>query len=446
MTERIFLIHGWSVSETTTYQALHLRLQAAGYDLHEIFLGRYVSLDDHVEVRDIAKAMHEELKRQLGPGGWKQPFHMITHSTGALVVKHWVHAHYRGRFLDKKPLRNLIFLAGPHFGSRLAHHGRSMLAHAAYFGDTGNQVLTALELGSEFSWDNNGAWLERETWKAKGIRPYALIGDRVEGGGLKAKVFPAGFEKGSDMVVRVPAGNPNFRRYELNGATGKTRKVGEVADVPFAALEAYVHSGARNGIMNSIKRASTPARHQALRLILRCLAVKSASDYAQARAVLDRAHAATRKKRSPYAQLDFRFRDETGGPIDDYSFVLGVFVNGRERASKSIANTHKNTRAPNHFTAFVKYDEINPKRTYFIDLSARSSTELFDYKPDHYRLKLSGAELKGFISPDQTTQLDVIMARDPRRNLFVFHRADSSGLHLRWNRGGEISDTDLPIE
>ena len=202
MTERVFLIHGWSVSETTTYQALHKKLAENGFDLQEIHLGRYVSLDNDVEIRDIARALHSALERVLGRD-WTTPFHIITHSTGALVSKQWIVRHYTGRFAAKKPLRNIVFLAGPHFGSRLAHHGRSMLAQVAHLGDTGKKVLNALELGSEFSWQINEAWLDSANWKAKGIRPYNLIGDRVVKQFFQSRIFPAAFEPGSDMVVRV---------------------------------------------------------------------------------------------------------------------------------------------------------------------------------------------------------------------------------------------------
>lgn len=299
MSEKVFLVHGWSVKETTTYQALHLKLRDAGYQLHEIFLGRYVSLDNEVEIKDIAKAMHNALVEQLGKPPWPGPFHIITHSTGALIVKHWTVHHYTGKAVTGKPLKNIVFLAGPHFGSRLAHHGRTFLARIAFWGDTGKKVLTALELGSKFSWDNNEEWLDRTHWAAKGVRPFCLIGDRVRKDFFKSKIFPAGFEEGSDMVVRVAAGNLNFRRYELDGPTDKARLTGEITDVPFAALSRYVHSGESLGIMNNIKKAADPQqdKYLNLKLILLCLRVKTKADYAQARIDL----AAVTKKHAKHA-------------------------------------------------------------------------------------------------------------------------------------------------
>ena len=147
---------------------------------------------------------------------WTDNFHIITHSTGALVVKQWIVHHYRDKFAQSKPLKNIVFLAGPHFGSRLAHHGKSMLAQIKYLGDTGEQVLTALELGSEHSWEINEAFLNRSNWKDKGINLYCIIGDRVKKEFFASKIFPGAFEEGSDMVVRVPAGNLNFKRFIIS--------------------------------------------------------------------------------------------------------------------------------------------------------------------------------------------------------------------------------------
>ena len=176
--QRVFLIHGWSVTETTTYQALHLKLAKQGFDLRNICLGRYVSLDDDVCIRDIARALHyallDELKEESGN------FHIITHSTGALVARYWIANHYDDKFASKHALKNLLMLAGPHHGSRLAHHGRTMLAYIKYGSDTGRKLLEALELGSEFNWQLTADWLNGTLWRKRGIRPYCLIGDRQD--------------------------------------------------------------------------------------------------------------------------------------------------------------------------------------------------------------------------------------------------------------------------
>ncbi len=447
MPTKVFLVHGWSANETTTYQALHIVLASHGYEVHEVYLGRYVSLDNEVEIRDIARAMHDELRRPhcLGEGPWETPFHIITHSTGALVVKHWIVHHYVGTHAEKKPLGSVVFLAGPHFGSRLAHHGRSMLAHARYRGDTGKRILEGLELGSAFSWQSNGEWLDPAHWQAKGTRPYCLIGDRVQRHLFGSRIFPAGFEKGSDMVVRVPAGNLNFARYAIDLSTGQSKKLGAIDGVPFGALAEYTHSGPNTGVMNSITTRATPEGHEALRLILRCLAVRrTAAEYDEVREELAAVTRQTRKTRQAFAQLDFRFRDVDGAPVEDYSFVLGAFVNNKRRPSQTIAHTHKNKVDGSYFTVFLNLKEFEPKLTYYMELTADTDTELVEYATPHEVPRFAGHELSGVVREDETTQIEVTLDRRPRRELFVFHHGNDPDLHIRWDRLGQPVKTKLP--
>ena len=210
------------------------------------------------------------------------------------VLKEWMARWYVGSCCQHKALQNLVFLAGPHFGSRLAHHGRSMLAYVRFGGETGVRLLTSLELGSEFSWESNAKWLDPVNWKDKGVRPYCLIGDRVRRDPFKAKIFPAHFERGSDMVVRVPSGNLNFRRFKVDDSE-ELKAVADINGVPFAALADYVHSGSEDGILTSIKRRVDPATHLSLRLILRCLGVTDVAQYEQARKELALHTAETRQ-------------------------------------------------------------------------------------------------------------------------------------------------------
>ena len=69
MGETVFLVHGWSVQETTTYQALHLQLANHGYPLQEIFLGRYVTLEGRGEIKSPAPctALSKKPSAATGP-------------------------------------------------------------------------------------------------------------------------------------------------------------------------------------------------------------------------------------------------------------------------------------------------------------------------------------------------------------------------------------------
>ncbi len=446
MEKRVFLIHGWSVNESTTYQALHLQLAKHGFTLQDIFLGRYVSLQDNIEIRDISKALHRALDEVLD-NDWSRPFHIVTHSTGALIVRHWIVQHYNGEYCRSKPLHNLVFLAAPHFGSRLAHHGHSMLAYARYLGDTGSKILKALELGSRDTWKLAEQWGDVSHWHEKGIRPFNLIGDRVKRDYFKKKIFPAAYEQGSDMVVRVAAGNLNYRHYVILAKEKKVEKVGEIASVPFGSLAEFTHSGQENGIMNSIKKRTSWEKHTALRLILQCLEVESESDYSSMQQILAKQTQKTREKKPGYAQIIFRFRDEQGEPVNDYVFSLGYYTNsGEERASKAVEHLHKNSGAPSFLTVFIKVDAIEKDRSFFLRFDSKTGTDLLSYFPDPLEISFSSETIQDIVRPDQTTLIDVILARNANKNLFVFHDGKDEDLHVRWDRHGHVIDTKIEIK
>lgn len=435
--QKVFLIHGWSVKDTTTYQSLHIKLAEHGFDLHNIYLGRYVSLDDNIQIRDISKALHNALKLELG-NIWNDKFHIVTHSAGSLIVKHWIVHHYKNNFSKNKSLQNLVFLAAPHFGSRLAHHGRSMLTHMKYAGDTGTEILKSLELGSEFSWNSTNEWFNKSNWQAKGIRPFNLIGDKIEKDFFAEKIFHAGFEKGSDMVVRVAAANMNCKRFEVRTNRKKFKQLNAITGIPFGVLADYVHSGEKCGIMNSIKKSST-LNDLNLKLIVDCLKVSTANDYKKIRKSLTEVTARTREKKQAFAQLDFRFTDQDGKPINDYVIKLGVIKNGKDIPSRSVVHAHRNLIEPNHFTMFINVKFLKPKLEYFIELFATSSTTLYQYDPSLFRINIPPHKITELICEDQTTQIDMVLKREPDKKLFVFHKGDDKELPIKWNRKGRTT-------
>ncbi len=152
-----------------------------------------------------------------------------------------------------------------------------------------------------------------------------------------------------------------------------------------------------------------------------------------------------RKERQGFAQLDFRFRDEQGGPVNDYVITLGAIVNGVARPSKTVAHTHKNKITPNHFMVFINLKELEPHLVYFIKLIADSNSDLFSFQPKVLNIPAPANSITDIITVDQTTQIDVILSRDPGKNLFIFHKGDDDALHVKWNRDGVITDTNMKV-
>src|SRR6476659_641312 len=110
----VVLVHGYSAESPTAdptsigniYGTRPQRLRGS-YDVIEVNLSRYVSLNDSVSVADIARGLNRALLEQhqtLLENG----FNVVIHSTGALVIRTWIKL-----FSPKpSPIHNLVYLAG----------------------------------------------------------------------------------------------------------------------------------------------------------------------------------------------------------------------------------------------------------------------------------------------------------------------------------------------
>ena len=86
-------VHGWSVTSKDTYgelpEAVSAAATAAGVPvtLKNIYLGRYISFHDEVQMDDLADAMEHAVQTDLKG---VETFSCITHSTGGPLVRRWV--------------------------------------------------------------------------------------------------------------------------------------------------------------------------------------------------------------------------------------------------------------------------------------------------------------------------------------------------------------------
>ncbi|MCH7825671.1 MAG: fibro-slime domain-containing protein, partial [Acidobacteria bacterium] len=202
----VVFVHGWSVSNIETYGGLPERLQAAAVDegidiqVEEIYLGRYISFRDQVQVPDISRAFRTAVADQLSAllAGGKR-FVCITHSTGGPVIRDWWHRYYDSVPRSGKcPMSHLVMLAPANFGSALAQLGKGRVGRLkAWSGsvETGQGVLDWLELGSAPSWDLNKSWIvsDGSQISAAGVFPFVLIGQSIDlnsGAGMHIDTSP----------------------------------------------------------------------------------------------------------------------------------------------------------------------------------------------------------------------------------------------------------------
>lgn len=156
------IIHGWSDC-SNSFIAMKERLQEHGVGtVDTILYADYESREDNITFNDVVDGLNEQLieKGLIHPkGAKKDTLNIIVHSTGGLVVRHWIWRYYSHR-IDECPVKRIVMLAPANFGSPLAHRGKSFLGRLVKgrwkigdFLEVGRQLLNGLELASPYQWE-----------------------------------------------------------------------------------------------------------------------------------------------------------------------------------------------------------------------------------------------------------------------------------------------------
>jgi len=241
----VVLIHGYSAESPSAdptsianiYGTLPQRLRGS-YDVIEVDLSRYVSLNDSVSVADIARGLNRALLEQH-PGLLESGFHVVIHSTGALVIRKWI-----ADFSPKpSPVRNLVYLAGANLGSGWATIGQGQIARWGRFvfergAQRGVKFLQSLEFGSSSTIDLHLSFMRQDSRMAEAykVQEYIIVGTQADPSWFE---FPIRYahEDGSDGVVRVSASNLNFNYLEIGPKK-------DAAVLPWPAIQTAVQAAA----------------------------------------------------------------------------------------------------------------------------------------------------------------------------------------------------------
>jgi pimeloyl-ACP methyl ester carboxylesterase len=427
----IVLIHGYSSESPTPdptsianiYGDLPRRLRES-YDVVEVDLSRYVSLNDSVSIADIARALNRALTEQHADL-LQSGFHVVIHSTGALVIRTWI----RLFSLRPSPVRNLVYLAGANLGSGWASIGQGQVARWGRFvfergAQRGVKVLQSLELGSSPTIDLHLSFTEPESRMLEDykVQEFIIIGTQADPGWF---AFPIRYahEDGSDGVVRVAAANLNFNHFviEPNETAASLPWTAIRTAVQAAAVKAEfpqyyavktqscagkdrpfvpcgipyrcAHSGDQMGIVSG-----TVTREQVERMLKLALETPERTMTAYQRAVtaFDRETAATfeaaktmqkpgffnfladpRNQYDPHAQIIFRLRDQDGLPIpiasSDIFFVSEQGAKGTVPIQSIIEHTSVSGIAPNVITFYVRTQKFDRRAKGWVDQLASVS-------------------------------------------------------------------------
>jgi hypothetical protein len=429
----IVLIHGYSSESPTPdptsieniYGDLPRRLRES-YEVVEVNLSRYVSLNDSVSIADIARALNRALLEQH-PDLLENGFHAVIHSTGALVIRTWI----RLFSAQPSPLRNLVYLAGANLGSGWASIGQGQVARWGRFvfergAQRGVKVLQSLELGSSPTIDLHLSFIRGDARMVEDykVQEFVIVGTQADAAWFE---FPVRYahEDGSDGVVRVSASNLNFNHVEIgpkesaqflpwpaietavDAASAKADfpEYYEVKSVSSAGKDRLLvpcgipyrcaHTGDKMGIVSG-----TIPRDQVERMLKLALETPERNPTAWQRAVaaFDRETAQTfdsartmqkpglfnfladpRNQYDPHAQVVIRLRDQDGLPIPignaDIFFVSNQQEKGTIPIQTLIEDTSVSGVSPNSILFYLRLKKFIRKEQDWVD----QLREVFDF-------------------------------------------------------------------
>lgn len=462
----LVFVHGYSVSEWETYGELPLRLKAeaasrdVALDIEEIFLGKYISLNDEVQLKDIARAFEKALYDKLGDKiSNGDRFCCITHSTGGPVVREW----FDGIYADQDvvcPMSHLIMLAPANFGSALAQLGKGRLSRLkTWFQgvEPGQQVLNWLELGSENAWQLNMqriANAQRYAVNDK-IFPFVLSGQSIDRKFYDHLNAYTG-ELGSDGVIRLAAANLNSRYalLEQDKDVLEIKQYKEHTDTPFKIVGGKSHGGADMGIMASVEKELDDTKSkETIDSIFRCLEVQEQAKYVALAAAFDLENIKTQEdekverqdklfKKDRYFihdrffQIIFKVVDDQGNPVNDYDLLLtGEGHDPNALPAGFYKDRQQNRISPNVITYYLNYDimagceaVVDEKKNMVLREAQPGISELgiiLTARPDKGMVQYASCSIKAgsdlmkkAVKPNSTTMIEIVLKRKVDKRVF----------------------------
>ena len=445
MANPLLLLHGYGSSAQAYKTWKNIFLQPPkGVEprkVEEISVGNYVTLNNEITIDDIANGFQHAL-HDKGLDG--KPFDAVVHSTGMLVMRAWLTAN-SVQTSRHGLLKRLVALAPATFGSPLAAKGRSLLARIFMgnkqigpdFLDSGDLVLSNLELGSQYTWDlAHKDLIHSKLYGVDNTTPYVFVFDGTNDYGKLAEIFDSPDQEGSDGVVRWSAVALNTRKITLN-LSSRTPTIewadwSNLLEIPVIPVAGVNH----NQIL------SNPPQ-DLIALVLQALNVNSQEDF-------DKVHAAARATAvikegqdkldaNRWQQFVVHAKDSQDCPITDYSIeILAQDESGEQTTVSKFEDDVHPFAADTSFRCFhVNLRELPPLegKKLIARVSASTGTQLVGYRgygldasaePDFGPVDLQiptdqkQAGTATLFFPFTTTLIEIILSREPKPPFTIF--------------------------
>jgi pimeloyl-ACP methyl ester carboxylesterase len=442
-TPTLVIIHGWSDTHRS-FTRLGNELVREGIvpRVAHVRLGDYVSLDDDVTFDDLTQALQTAWKAQ-GLPTTSRSVNIVVHSTGALVVRHWMTTYFKP---STNPIHRLLMLAPANFGSPLAHKGRSFLGRVikGFKSErrfhTGTDILKGLELASPFSWEL--ALRDRfstETWYGPGrVLCTVLVGTSGYSG-----ISAAANENGTDGTVRVSTAHLDPVRVTLDFVADPQKP--RIAFEPANGITAFSRVPDDNHSTLAMKDGG-PKHARAREFITRALTVGDAGFPAWVQELEEyslraREAGADRPFTQAYQNTVIRLTDNVGAFVDDYFVeVFAKIADGatvdqqltRVIQERILGKVHTYGANPAFRSLLFNTTTLHElvqraNRALYVSVMAMpdiGKTKTVGYSTvgwdDIGSMKLAKARLEQFFQPDRTVLVDMTIRREQTDKVFRF--------------------------
>jgi len=331
--ETTLIVHGWSDCSASFVQLKEFLIANGLGDVDTVLYADYESREDNITFDDVIDGLNDQLREHGiidGDGRKLRDLNVVVHSTGGLVIRHWLARYYAADNLGDCPLKRIVMLAPANFGSPLAHRGKSFLGSLVKgrwkvgdFLEVGRNILTGLELGSSYQWDLAHRDLLRGApyYGADRIQLTVLVGN-TDYTGLRGWVNKPGTD-GTVVIAGAPLNtiklSLDFSKRTAGGAAFAWHTTGTSTDFAFAVLDGLDHG-------SLVAAAADQAGTLASGLVLKALQTQAPADFSDLRQLCTQTTAATyaASGKKVYQQFIVHAVDDQGVAIRD--FTLEFFI------------------------------------------------------------------------------------------------------------------------
>ncbi len=338
----VIIVHGYSSNAESIRKSLGAALESANKGTQPaipnltLHYADYVSLDDQVQLEDVAESLFLEIQKKGLLEGSGRTLNFVVHSTGGLVVRQML-MQYDWMELHKR-VASIVFLAPANFGSPLAAKGKSQLGRLKtiivdnvfgddhyvsdlQFGEVGELILTDLELASPRQWQLSSYDLYHPIYGCL-YSPSAIHAAVIVGANNKTTARLFAKLDGTDGVVVTSGCGLSVRRLTLNVVQSTSVRTPtnswESIDRPLPSIPQLIIEDLNHGTV-----LTDPSVAQ---LVLDVLAAESADQFDRLTKDIDqRQSALARNTFRRYQQFALHVVDDRGNPVRDYDISFNVW-------------------------------------------------------------------------------------------------------------------------